>query len=246
MDTLYIVIPAYNEEDNIIKVVESWYPILGKGSEQSKLVIINDGSTDKTYQILESISHIYPNLHIINKKNGGHGSAVYAGYKYGIDNYADYIFQTDSDMQTLPSDFESFWTKRNDYSALFGYRPIRGDGADRAFVEKVVCIIVKLFFHVDVPDANAPFRLFNRITLEKYIKIIDPEYFLPNIILTAFYARCDEKILFLPISFLAREKGEQSINIKKIIKIGIKSLKDFKRYSKRLSALIEESKEVSK
>ncbi len=235
MESLYIIIPAYNEEENIIQVVESWYPVLEKASGQSKLIIINDGSTDNTYQSLLGLKEKHPNLIILDKENGGHGSAVYAGYKYAIDNQADYIFQTDSDMQTLPADFESFWVKRNEYSAIFGYRPTRGDGRDRAFVEKIVCLTVKIFFHVNVPDANAPFRLFKRNNLEKYIKILDPDYSLPNIVLTAFYAKSNEEILFLPITFLAREKGEQSINIKKIIKIGFKSLRDFRQYNKRLS-----------
>ncbi|MBP8968541.1 MAG: glycosyltransferase family 2 protein [Lachnospiraceae bacterium] len=244
MDKLYIIIPAYNEEENIINVVKSWYPILEKASKDSKLVIINDGSKDNTQKILDSIKNNYPNLVVIEKENGGHGSAVYAGYKYGVDNHADFIFQTDSDMQTLSSEFDLFWEKRNNFTAVFGYRPTRGDGHDRAFVEKIVCLIVRLFFHTEVPDANAPFRLFKRETLEKYLKLIDPDYFLPNIILTAFYARSKEKIEFLPITFLAREKGEQTINIKKIIRIGFKSLKDFKQYNKRLSNLNRRSDEV--
>ena len=51
MDKLYIVIPAYNEQDNIELVVNDWYPIIEKhnGNGQSRLVIIDDGSKDSTY-----------------------------------------------------------------------------------------------------------------------------------------------------------------------------------------------------
>ena len=54
MDTLYIVIPAYNEEENIRQVINGWYPIIEKynGNGKSKLVVIDDGSKDKTYEIM--------------------------------------------------------------------------------------------------------------------------------------------------------------------------------------------------
>jgi len=239
MNNLYIVIPAYNEEENIEAVVKAWYPFLGNAGAESRLVIINDGSTDNTYNTLQTIRTDYPKLIVINKKNGGHGSAVYAGYKYSLSQNADYIFQTDSDMQTLPSEFNYFWAKKSDYAAIFGYRPERGDGLSRAIIEKIVCLIVKIFFHVQVPDANAPYRLFKAEILSKYLDIIEEDYFLPNILLTAFFVKNKEKTKFLPITFLAREKGKQSINIKKIIRIGIKSLNDFRIYNKKFEQYIK-------
>lgn len=239
MDNLFIVIPAYNEEENIDAVVNAWYPILDNTGAGSRLVIINDGSTDRTYESLQKISSDHPKLVVINKKNGGHGSAVYAGYQYAIEQNADFIFQTDSDMQTLPSEFEGFWKIRNDFSALFGYRPVRGDGRSRAFIEKIVCLIVKVCFHVSVPDANAPYRLFDGKKLPYYLDIIEKDYFLPNILLTAFYVKNKDNVKFLPITFQAREKGNQSINIKKIIRIGIKSLKDFRIYNRKFEQHIK-------
>lgn len=52
MDSIYIVMPAYNEEGNIEKVVEQWYPILEGKGEGSRLVIADNGSTDRTHEIL--------------------------------------------------------------------------------------------------------------------------------------------------------------------------------------------------
>ena len=52
METLYIVMPAYNEEENIKTVVEQWYPILEGKSDASRLVIADSGSKDKTHDIL--------------------------------------------------------------------------------------------------------------------------------------------------------------------------------------------------
>lgn len=57
MDTLYIVIPAYNESENIKQVVEDWYPVVEAhdGDGNSRLVIMDDGSKDNTYEILKSM-----------------------------------------------------------------------------------------------------------------------------------------------------------------------------------------------
>ena len=107
MDKLYIVIPAYNEQDNIELVVNDWYPIIEKhnGNGQSRLVIIDDGSKDSTYEKLKQCAETRPLLTPLTKPNGGHGATVLYGYKYALKNGADYIFQTDSDGQTLPDEF---------------------------------------------------------------------------------------------------------------------------------------------
>ena len=103
MDKLYIVIPAYNEQDNIEQVINDWYPVIEKhnGNGQSRLIVIDDGSKDSTYEKLKQCTKTRPLLIPITKPNGGHGATVLYGYKYALKNGADYIFQTDSDGQTL-------------------------------------------------------------------------------------------------------------------------------------------------
>lgn len=115
---------------------------------------------------------------------------------------------------------------------VFGKRTERGDGKDRAFVEKVVCFLLKLFFNVKVPDANAPFRLMNTKAVIKYIDKMQSDYNLPNIMLTTYFAFYKEEIIFKPISFKPRTAGKNSINIIKIVKIGLKALGDFYRFRK--------------
>lgn len=202
------------------------------GGGDSKLIIINDGSTDKTYEKLLELKQEYSYLLPLTKENGGHGPTILFGYHYAIENKADYIFQTDSDGQTNPGEFYDFWNLRKKYDAIIGNRINREDGKERAFVEKVVCLMLKLFFKVNVPDANAPFRLMSAQLLNKYINRISIDYNLPNIILTMFFKYYDENILFKEITFCARKKGKNTINFKKIINIGMKSIKDFYFYRK--------------
>lgn len=226
MDKLYIVMPAYNEETNIEAAVRSWYKILEKTSNDSKLVVADNGSKDKTHLILENLKKELPKLEILSNTRKEHGPKLISLYKYAINNNADFVFQTDSDGQTNPNEFLDFWNLRNKYDAIIGNRVIRGDGISRKIVENVVCILLKIIFNVDVPDANAPFRLIKCSLLKKYINRFKEDYNIPNIMLTTFFKYYNENIIFKEISFKQRCAGKNSINLIKIIKIGFKAIKD--------------------
>ena len=121
VESLIIVIPAYNEELNIKKVVKGWHNIASQVSS-GKLLIIDDSSTDNTFKILSELKQEFPLLEVIKKENGGHGAAILYGYKYALEHGYDYIFQTDSDNQTNPDEFKYFWELREKYSAIIGYK----------------------------------------------------------------------------------------------------------------------------
>lgn len=227
-NTLFVVMPAYNEEANIENVVESWYSVLEGKNDNSKLIIADSGSTDKTHCILTDMQKKYPKIEILSETNRYHGPKVIALYKYAVENGADYIFQTDSDGQTEPSEFEAFWNLKDQYDGIFGYRADRGDGRLRAFVEKVVCMLLKIYFGVNIPDANAPFRLMNTGTVAKYLSKLKPDYNLPNIMMTTYFVYYHESTAFRRISFKPRQAGVNSVNIPGIIKTGWKALHDFK------------------
>ena len=127
MSSLYIVIPAYNEAENIGRTIDQWYPVVERHNDEgkSRLVIINDGSKDNTYELLQKCAATRPLLVPIDKPNGGHGPTVLYGYRYAIQQKADYIFQTDSDGQTNPDEFEPFWNQRGCYDAIIGTRSRR-------------------------------------------------------------------------------------------------------------------------
>ena len=232
MNTVYIVMPAYNEETNIKDVVQTWYPVLEGKSRDSKLVIADSGSTDATHSILTAMQEEYPGLKILSETAKQHGPKLIALYQYAIDQGAEFVFQTDSDGQTSPDEFGSFWNLRKKYDAVLGYRKVRGDGKSRAFVEQVVCFLLWMFFGVRVPDANAPFRLMNTGLVKKYLGRLPLEYNIPNIMMTTFFVYYNEKVHFKKITFKPRQGGVNSINIPKIVGIGWQALHDFRQFRK--------------
>ena len=235
-DKLYIVVPAYNESDNIEALIRDWYPVteLHNDGGESRLVVVDDGSRDDTYVKLCALSENRPLLISLTKQNGGHGETVLFAYRYAIDNGADWIFQTDSDGQTDSAEFEQFWKLREQHDAIIGSRPDRQDGWSRVMVEKTLLLILRIMFGVRIPDSNAPFRLMKRELVEKYINKMPKDFNLPNVMLATYFAYFHENIRFVDISFKPRQGGVNSINIKKIIRIGCKAVSDFRKLRRHI------------
>ena len=234
MDKLYIVIPAYNEEANIENVIRDWYPIVEKIGNGSKLVIIDDGSKDGTYSILQKFAGEREALEPVTKPNGGHGATVLYGYRHAVDAGADYVFQTDSDGQTLPEEFWPFWEQRSSYDMLIGHRKGRQDGLSRVLVTKTLKFVLWLCFHVSITDANTPFRLMKASTLKKQLRLVPENFNLSNVMISVIYARKKLAVKYMPVTFRPRQGGVNSINMKKIIRIGKQAVRDFRRINKDL------------
>lgn len=233
-DSLYIVMPAYNEEENIEEVVKEWHEVVEKIGGDSRLVVVDDGSKDNTYKKLCELKEKYKFLEPITKKNEGHGATVLYAYQYALNKKADYIFQTDSDGQTLPSEFWGFWDDREKYAAIIGHRNHRQDGFSRIIVTKTLKLVLKCIFGLNITDANTPYRLMKREILEKYIKEIPEKFNLSNVMLTVLLVYNKENIEFRPITFRPRQGGVNSINFKKIIGIGKQAVKDFRQIKKTM------------
>lgn len=237
MDKIYIVMPAYNEAENIEDTIEQWYPVVEKMSSDgvdATLCIANDGSRDNTFAIMDGLKEKYPFLEPLDKKNSGHGATVLYLYRHAIAAGANYIFQTDSDGQTNPDEFWQMWNNREKYDFQIGHRLGRQDGGSRVFVTKTLRLIVWLMFHEWVTDANTPFRLMRTDKLQKVMKVIPEDYNLCNVAISAIATKWKYKIGWYKISFKPRQGGINSINMKSIFKIGRKALTDFWKINRNL------------
>ena len=233
MDKLYIVMPAYNEEANIEAVVSQWHPLVEKIGSDSRLVVMDDGSKDHTYEKLKDLQKKFPQLVGVTKENEGHGATVLRAYHYAVDHGADYVFQTDSDGQTLPEEFWPLWENRQRGGLLIGQRKGREDAISRVFVTRVLRLVLFAVFRVWVKDANTPFRLMKASELEQVLKKIPEGFNLSNVIMTVIYEK-ENKVTYYPITFRPRQGGVNSINLRKISRIGWQAVKDFRRIRKEL------------
>lgn len=224
---LAIVMPVYNEEMGIEQVVQDWQKVLPENIFD--LVVINDGSKDKTQLVISKLQSKFKNLIIINKINEGHGKAICDGYKYGVKNEYNYIFQTDSDGQFFPSDFSKIWENRDKINCdiILGDRFKRNDPFLRVFLSKVVLrILLKIFFKKSVIDPNIPYRLMSSKFVENFLKIEPQKYIAPNIIMS-LHAK---SVYFIKVKHAERSYGEVKWPLKKLIKFGFILLRDLKDY----------------
>lgn len=240
MEKFYFVMPAYNESENIMETVKQWYPVIEKINMmddcEAVLVIANDGSKDDTFEVMKSMKRggDFRYFEPLTKENGGHGQTVLYLYRYALKHGADFIFQTDSDGQTDPKEFWQMFENRHNYDFQIGYRQGRQDGTSRVLVTRTLRLVVWLMFHEWVTDANTPFRLMHRDKLKAIMDVIPQDYFLCNVAISAIAVKWHYKIKFYKITFKPRQGGVNSINMKRIFKIGWKALGDFRKINANL------------
>jgi glycosyltransferase involved in cell wall biosynthesis len=225
---LIVVIPVYNEQDCIEEVITSWGNFLnGYLKEVSfKLILINDGSKDKTPSILDALALKLPYLHVVHQKNGGHGEAVLNGYSEALKFSPDWVFQVDSDNQFLPTDFPKLWEQRSKSNFLLGFRKKRYDEFNRLIITRIVRVIIFMLYRVLVVDSNIPYRLIKGNYLPLLLNDLPGRPFAPNIFLSVMAKKDGNDLMFIPVTHKERETGQVSIIKLKLLKVCIRSAKE--------------------
>ena len=213
---LLVVMPAYNEQDAIKSVIDGWIDALKKVELNFQILVINDGSTDRTSSILNDLNEKYGKLlHLIHRSNKGHGQTCIEGYRLAAFQKIPFILQIDSDGQCDPLYFEQFWKCREDYDVIYGNRQ-RQDGTKRIFASLILKLSLRGFFAADCRDPNVPYRLMRTETCKDSFDKIPEDFFLANVAL-AVVLRKDSKIRHgeVPINFRERLGGEPSVPFSK-------------------------------
>jgi dolichol-phosphate mannosyltransferase len=219
--------PAYNEEGCIEDVVVGWIAEFDRRFQNDFLVVVvNDGSKDKTGQILDSISKKNPRLVVHHKKNGGHGSALLTGYAKALEFSPDYIFQVDSDSQFIPESFEKLWDKIPSSSFILGYRKSRYDAFHRLVITRILRMLLWLAYGVWIIDSNVPYRLIKGDYLKKLLDVMPSNVFAPNIFLSVLAAKDGQQLFCVPVTHKNRETGEVSIVRWKLIKVCLRCARE--------------------
>lgn len=221
MIQLSVVMPVYNEEECIAQVVKDWVAEMHKHftDEQFRFIVINDGSKDKTPQLLDELAPQYPALVVVHQPNGGHGAAVYNGYQKAVEIGTEYVFQTDSDDQFEASDFIKLWEKRTESRFILGQRKVRHDAFARLIITRFVILLNLFLFWKYIPDANIPYRLMRTDYLAKLMKRMSFIPFIPNIFLSVLAAKDGENLLSIPVVHRERATGTVSILRWKLVKV---------------------------
>ena len=187
---LWIIMPAYNEEELIeisfLKINEILNTLINKQkiSQLSRILYVDDGSTDKTWDIIEELSKKQDKIKGLKlTKNYGQQQALFAGMKYAYDNNTDIVITLDCDLQDDISMIEEFINQYQEgYDAIFGVHNIRtSDTFLKRFTANIFYKIIKSL-NGDILENHSEFRLLNRKCLDKLINS-DNIFFLRGIAL---------------------------------------------------------------
>jgi dolichol-phosphate mannosyltransferase len=233
---LAIVVPVFNESATIKSVIGSWMEKLDASATDYQFVLLNDGSTDATLDVLKSMEKEHPNrIIVVDKPNSGHGRTCRLGYDAAAASvHVQWVLQIDSDGQCDPAYFSEFWDKKNDADCVFGRRTTRDDGIARSMTSKVCKLGATLLGGKDMVDPNVPYRLMRKTTLAAALATIPASFDIHNVAIT-FVLKKDAHVrwAYVPIRFLARQGGSNSINLLNVAHLGISMLFDLARLNSK-------------
>ncbi len=204
---LVVIIPVYNEEDCITRVVTEWRHALASVVDRVRFLVIDDGSTDGTPARLAALA--WPELQVHRHANRGHGQSCLVGYQLAAATGAAYVFQIDSDGQCDPSAFPELWRRRTEAAAIYGRRVQRDDGFSRKLVTRVLRWTLKFLTRTRLNDTNVPYRLYPARLAAQAAARIPATFDLANIAMAL--ALEPQGFVEVPIHFRDRLGGHPSV-----------------------------------
>ena len=211
---ILLIIPAYNEEKCILNTYNKIINYNKNNGTNFDVIVINDGSTDNTVNILEKNN--IPHINLIH--NLGIGGAVQTGYKYAYENGYDYAVQFDGDGQHdvnyVKNIVEPLMNK--DADMVIGSRFINKESSNfkssksRQFGIKVISFFIKLVTGKKVFDTTSGFRAINKDIIKEFASSYPIEY--PEPITTTEVLKKKYKVSEVPVSMNEREDGKSSIH----------------------------------
>ena len=177
---LSVVIPAFNEIENIRFSVLTAHAILDDLVEEFEIIVVSDGSTDGTDVEVERLQQRFVNLRLIRKtQNEGYGCALRDGFHAARHPH---LFFTDADRQFDLASLKDLLPHIAEHDIVVGFRKHRQDTALRRFLSFGYNLVVRSMFDLRIRDVDCAFKLFRRSVFDR-IEIESPRYFVNTEIL---------------------------------------------------------------
>lgn len=204
--SISVVMPAYNEEENIETAVRTARDVLTTYCNSLEIIVVNDGSADRTGEILNLLAGEVPELCVLHhERNRGYGGALRTGF-YSASN--ELVLLCDSDLQFDFNDIDALLPWTDEFHIVAGYRAKRADPAYRRLNAWMWNMMVRIVLGVKVRDLDCAFKLFRRevfdaIQLEADGAMINTELF-------ALARRNYFRVKEVPVRHYPRTAGAQT------------------------------------
>ena len=165
MKSLSVIFPAFNEEANIGAVVADAYRTIPTLASTFEIIVVNDGSKDRTGEICDRLVEELSNVHVVHHpRNYGYGAALKSGIKLARH---DLIFFTDADGQFDLKEIAALLEQADAYDIVAGYRARRQDPPHRLLFAWGWNILVRIVLGIRIRDIDCAFKVFNRHVFDK-------------------------------------------------------------------------------
>jgi glycosyltransferase involved in cell wall biosynthesis len=195
-----IVVPVYNEEDNLERVEKELLHYTTIASVSTKVLFVNDGSKDKSLELIETICKRNHAFEFISfESNRGLSAAIKAGFDYTTTELVGYI---DSDLQTAPEDFNLLLQHINDYDLVTGVRANRKDSFVKNMSSKIANGIRRAFTHDGMDDTGCPLKVIKTDYAKRIPMFKGLHRFLPAMVMLQ-----NGKVIQIPVQHFPRIAG---------------------------------------
>ena len=213
----FVMIPTYNESENIKALVDA---ILDLKIKDLHIVIVDDNSPDKTWKIVQDISKKSKNVHLLLRtKDKGRGAAGKDGFIFCLNHGAGIVIEMDADFSHKPEYIPLMIKELENADLVLGSRRVEGAqeigrGIIRRLITLIANLYIKIMLGIKVKDCNSGFRCFKRKVLEE-IKIECLEAKGPSIVQEVLFKAHLKgfKIKEIPIKFVDRTKGKSKLGL---------------------------------
>lgn len=177
---LTIIIPVYDEEENLLRVEKVFQKFLPNALCPSSVLFVNDGSKDKSQELIEDICNRNTNFSFISfQKNEGLSTAIKAGFDHCTTNLVGYI---DADLQTTPEDFNLLLEHIDGYNMVTGIRTGRKDKFVKNISSRIANSIRRAFTQDGMIDTGCPLKVIKTSSAQKIPMFKGLHRFLPAMI----------------------------------------------------------------
>lgn len=201
-----VVIPVYNEEENIFVLEKKIRLFLQKSIFSACVVLVNDGSTDNSLNLMKEVCERNDNFFYLSlERNGGLSAALKAGIDYTFSDYLGYI---DADLQTDPDDFNLLLPHLNTYDMVIGIRVNRKDSFFKNLQSKIANGFRRMMTHDGVSDTGCPLKVMRTDAAKKMPLFNGMHRFLPALILLQ-----NGRVKQIPVRHYPRVAGKSKYHL---------------------------------
>lgn len=167
LQSLSCFFPAYNEEANVARLLDEAIATLPEFANTWEVLVIDDGSTDRTAQIVREYASEHPEIRLVQHENNlGYGHALRTGFQRST---GDAVFFTDADLQFHLHDIALLLEPFESADVVVGYRIKRRDPWHRLVVAGVYHVVLRRVFDLRVRDVDCAFKLFDRRVVDSLV-----------------------------------------------------------------------------